>query len=212
MEYRDDGGTAGVALLHELEKDVGLLRLDVQVAQLVDDQQRICGQFVDELARGAVRQGGVHLVEQVLRLDEQPPVAILEGLEQDPRGEAGLAHPGPADEHDVLGLGDELQFGEGADLALVDRGLLFVGKGLQAPGLRQAGRADPIGQGRLLAVVPLGPEQPGEEFLVGGLGLGRFRQFLVQDVGYPAEVQVLEQLLDIILHRVSPRIRRHRLR
>jgi transposase len=57
----------------------------------------------------------------------------------------------------VLGLGEEIQLAERADLARVDRWLLLVGKALQGPVLRQPGLADPVGQGRFLVVMPLRP-------------------------------------------------------
>ena len=35
----DEGGAAVVALLHELEEDVGLFGLEIEISHLVDDQQ-----------------------------------------------------------------------------------------------------------------------------------------------------------------------------
>ena len=91
-------------------------------------------------------------------------------------------------------------------------GCCLKGKLSRRPGLGEVGLADPVGQGRLLAVVPLGAQQPGQELLVGGLCLGRLGQFLVQVSAIQPQVQVREQLLEIILHGDPPRIRWHRLR
>ena len=96
-----------------------------------------------------------------------PAVAVLQRLEQEPGSESGLADAGGADEDDVLGLGDEVELGEGADLLLGDAGLLLEREGLEGPLLGQSGALDAPRERLLLAVVPLRPEQPSEEFLVG---------------------------------------------
>jgi hypothetical protein len=111
-----------VALLHELEEDVGLLGTTVHVPELVNAKDVEAGEAIDELSRGAIGEGGVHLVEEVLGPDEEATVAVLEGLEEDSRGEARFPDAGLADEDDVFGLADEVELGESADLpAVVDR-------------------------------------------------------------------------------------------
>ncbi len=82
-------------------------------------------------------------------------VAVLQRLEQQAGGESGLADAGRADEDDVLGLGDEVELGEGADLPLGDAGLALEGEGLERPLLGQAGVLDAPGERALLAVLPL---------------------------------------------------------
>lgn len=67
---RDDGGSAPAALFHQLEEDVGLLRLEVQVAHFIDDQDVDASEPVDELSARAVRERGVHLVEEILGTDK----------------------------------------------------------------------------------------------------------------------------------------------
>jgi hypothetical protein len=57
-------------------------------------------------------------------------VAVLHGLEHQGAHESGFAHAGLADEHDVLGLGDEAKLGEGSDLTFFDAGLDLEGEGL----------------------------------------------------------------------------------
>ena len=66
-----------VALLHELEEDVRLLRAAVEVAEFVDVEDVKPRESVDELARGAIGEGGVHLVEEILGTDELAAVAVL---------------------------------------------------------------------------------------------------------------------------------------
>ena len=54
----DDCGALGrVAVLHELEEDVGLLGVEVEVAQLVDEQDFVSAEPVQELT-GTPPSGG----------------------------------------------------------------------------------------------------------------------------------------------------------
>ena len=71
-------------------------------------------------------------------------MAILKGLEKNRRGQAGLADSGGADEDDVLGLGDEFEFGEAANLSLVYAFLLFERKRLERPLLWEPGVFDAL--------------------------------------------------------------------
>ena len=109
-----------VALFHELEEDVGLLGLDVQIPQLIDGKDVHIGERAQELARGAIGEGSVHIIEQILRFDKERPVAVLHRLEHQGAHQSGFTDTGLADEHDVLGLGDEAELSEDADLALFD--------------------------------------------------------------------------------------------
>ncbi len=54
---------------------------------------------------------------------------VLQGFQQQPRSYC-LSHAGLTDEHDVLGTGDELQFGEFLDLASRNARLLLEGERL----------------------------------------------------------------------------------
>jgi len=81
-------------------------------------------------------------------------MAVLQRLEQQPRGEAGLADAGRADEHDVLGLGDELELGERPDLTLVDAGLALERERLEGPLLGDPGALDAPGERGLLVGLP----------------------------------------------------------
>ena len=143
---------------------------------------------------------GVHLVEEVLGADEDAAIAVLQRLEQQPAGEARLADAGRADEDDVLGLGDEVELGEGADLPLVDAGLALEGEGLERPLLGHGGVLDAPGERALLAALPLGAQQPGQSVSNGSPSFSallaprrRFRHLL--------QVQAPQQLLEVIIHR-----------
>src|SRR5690606_3032587 len=94
----NDRGLAPVPLSHQVEEDVGLLGAQVEVAHLVDDQDTDAAQPVKELSRRAVGERGVHLVEERLSGQEDAAVAVLQRLEQDPRGQPRLADAGATDE------------------------------------------------------------------------------------------------------------------
>jgi hypothetical protein len=55
----------------------------VEVSHLVDQQHVGRHEAVEERARGAVGEAGVHLVEEILCSDEEAAVAVLEGFEQE---------------------------------------------------------------------------------------------------------------------------------
>ncbi len=142
----DDGGLPAVAFFHQLEEDVGLLRLQVQVPHLVNDQQVDAGEAVQQLSGRPVREACVHLVEQVLRLDEQAAVPSLERLEQDPDAQAGLPDASVANQDEVAGPVHEVQPGELLDDLALDARLAVPGEGLQRPGLWKLGPTDAMGQ------------------------------------------------------------------
>jgi hypothetical protein len=67
-------------------------------------------------------------------------------------------------------LGDEVEFGEGADLLAIDAGLARVGKRFQRPAFRQIRPADAPLPRAFLPVMPLRAQQSGDELRVGGIG------------------------------------------
>jgi hypothetical protein len=71
---------APMPFLQQLEEDVRLLLFDVGISELIDRKDIHVGQRAQESAGGAIGQGGVHLIEQILSLDEQRTVAILDGF------------------------------------------------------------------------------------------------------------------------------------
>jgi len=107
----DDGWVPLIAFLKELEEDVALLRTQIQISELVDDDEVEPRQIPNELSSRAISQGRIHFVEQVLGLDEESAVAVLQGFEQQAGGDSGLAYAGLADEDDILGLGNEAELG-----------------------------------------------------------------------------------------------------
>jgi hypothetical protein len=98
-----------------------------------------------------------------LRPDELTAVAVLQGFQQQARGQSGFPDAGFPDQYDVFCFGDEVQFGEGLDLFAIDSGLASEGEAGQRPLLGQLRLLNAPRQRCLLAVVPLGPQQAGEE-------------------------------------------------
>jgi len=98
-----------------------------------------------------------------LRADELAAVAVFQSLQHQARSQPGFAHRGWANENDIFCFGEEVQFGEGADLFAADSGLAVEGKGFQRPAFGQVGAPDAVLQGLLLSVVPLRTQQAGEE-------------------------------------------------
>ena len=109
-------GSSAVAFLHQLEEDVGLFGFEIEVPEFVDVQDVDPDERVEQTARGSIRERGVHLIEEILRPNEAPAIAVLNRLEQEPGRESGLPHAGGPNEDEVLGLGDKFEVGEGADL------------------------------------------------------------------------------------------------
>ena len=56
-----------------------VLGAEVEIAELVDLENVEADEPVEQLAAAVVRQRRVHLVEELLRLDEQAPVASVQG-------------------------------------------------------------------------------------------------------------------------------------
>jgi hypothetical protein len=92
--------------------------MQVEIPHLVHDEHVEASQRIEQLARGPLGERCVHLVKEVLGAQKQAAIAVLQRLEQQARGKAGLADAGGPDENDVLGLGDEVELGKAANLSL----------------------------------------------------------------------------------------------
>jgi hypothetical protein len=86
----DDGGMLAVALFHQLEKDGRLLRVQVDLPWLVNQQQIQTGHAVEQSARRAIGERGIRFVEEILRADDLAPITIFgSGRETDGGGILG---------------------------------------------------------------------------------------------------------------------------
>src|SRR5690606_13940702 len=165
----DDCSLSAVAFLHQAEEDVGLLWAEIQVSHLIDEKEVYPSKPVEQLARRAVGERGVHLIEKVLCLEEQTAVAILESLEQQARGESRFSDGGGADKDDVLRASHEVETGEAADLSAGDARLALEREGLEGPLLGERSTLDAPVEGGLLLAVPLGAQQAEQELGIGEL-------------------------------------------
>ena len=102
-----------LSLLHHLEEDIRLLRTQVQISHLVYHQQVDAREPVRQLATGAVRERGIHLVKQVLSAKKEPPVAVLQRLEWKRQLLSGPKSPG------CRGPGPVLIISGGPDLGVL---------------------------------------------------------------------------------------------
>ena len=93
----DEGGGALVAFIEQREQGVALFRLETEVSQLVDQQDRIPGQAPDQPARRLIGQGCVESVDQILGLVETAAVVMQQDRSAVPGFDAPLppypAHP-----------------------------------------------------------------------------------------------------------------------
>jgi hypothetical protein len=122
----------------------------------------LSSQAIDQPARGAIGEAGVHLVEEILGFDEEAPVAVLQRFDEHGGGQTGLAHGRLANENDIGCPRHEVELGELADLGTVDAGLLLERKRLQGPAFRQVRPVDAVLHGLLAPVEVLLAQEPGE--------------------------------------------------
>jgi site-specific DNA recombinase len=91
-----------VARGHQLEEQVGSLGLERDVADLVDDEQRVAAQPDEFLLEPAAVVGFGQSGRPFGGGGEQHPVAGLAGADRDTDGQVGFTSAGRAEEHDVV--------------------------------------------------------------------------------------------------------------
>lgn len=96
-------------MFHQLEKGIGLLGPQVEIAHFVNEQYVEACQLVEELSGGAVGEGGIHVVEEILGSDEASAIAVLQGFEQKADGEPRFADTGRPDEDEVFCPRNEIE-------------------------------------------------------------------------------------------------------
>jgi hypothetical protein len=148
----DEGGLATIAIVHEFEKGIDLFGLQGQISQFVNDQDVIATETPKELGGGAVGQGGIEGVEEVLGMVETASVAVEQGLAQQANGQSRLAGAGRADEDDILCALHEVEAGQAEDVGLAEFRTSLKGKGLKSLVPREFGLSQAVGQAALLAV------------------------------------------------------------
>ena len=97
---------------------------------------------------------------------------------------------------------------EGADLAFLDALLQLEREGLEGPVFREVGAGDARLESLFLAGVPLGAQQLGEQRRDRGAVLFGGGEHLIEARGDGLELEVLQQLLEILIHRLGFQIER----
>lgn len=157
---RNDARPPSVAHGDELEQGVDLFGFQRQVSQLIDQQGVIAAETVEQPRGGAIGQGGVELIEQILCLVEASAITVEKELAQQADGETRLAGARGPDEHQVLRPLQEAESGEAFDLGGIDAGLVIEGEGLQRPLPGELRLGEPVGEAALLALAPFLEQQP----------------------------------------------------
>ena len=73
-------------------------------------------------------------------------MAVLQSLQQEPAGESSFADTSWAHEHQILVLGNKVEFGESADLLAVDAGLRSMHITLRDGGVTWRGTFYPLAE------------------------------------------------------------------
>src|SRR2546426_4824653 len=97
-----DHGAALVAAADELKEQVGAVAVDGQVADLVHDERAGHGVDLELVVQTALAEGAGQGGNEDGGRGEEHAVATLDGLEAEPDGEMGLAHPGRPEDYHVL--------------------------------------------------------------------------------------------------------------
>src|SRR5262249_44923795 len=160
---RDDRRHTVVALVDEAEEGIGLLRLHVEIVDLVDDKRLQAAQTLEQPRGRAVRKGGIKLIEEILSIIEAAAVAVETGLAQNADGNSGLARAGLPREHDVISAVWEVEPGQRLDLPLVEARLLIEGKGCKRPIPGQPRLFEPVGKAALALRARLCTQQTMDE-------------------------------------------------
>ena len=171
----DDDAGAFVAGGDELEEQVGGFGFEGDVADFVDDEQRVAAEAAELVVESA---GGVGVGEAVDPFGgggEGDAVAGVAGADAEADGEVGLAGAGRAEEHDVVAGGDEVEGAEVGDDVAFEGALVVEVELVEGLAGREAGGADAELAAVGLAGGDLAFEAGGEELLVGpAVGAGPF--------------------------------------
>jgi hypothetical protein len=190
----DDDRAAFVAAGDQGEEQVGGLAFERQVADLVDDDQRVA---LDPLEFVVQRVAVLRLLETVDRLlggRERDAVPGLAGLDRQGDREVCLAGARRAEEADVAVLVDPGELREVQDQRLLGAGLGGEVEVLQRLVGGERGVADALAGPGGIAGEDLGPQQGLEELLVGPLlGAGPLGG-LLEALQHPRRLQLREQV------------------
>jgi hypothetical protein len=138
----DDQRGALIAGRDQREEQRGRLWGEGDVADLVADQQRDAAQPLQFAIKPSGPLGGVQPLDPLVGSGERDPVAAAGRLDGQRDRQVGLAGAWWAEEHDVVGLQQEVELGEVGDELLADRPLEGEVEVVQGLDGRQPGRLD----------------------------------------------------------------------
>ena len=198
-----------VAVVDDVEEDVGGIGAVGEVADLVDDEHVRVDILAEGLAQAAEATGGGEIVDEVGGGGEERGGAVLDGAVGDGDRQVRFPSTGLAHQDEIAPLGDELGAEIGAEEVQAQRGLegeVEVVDGLQE-GKRRVG--DGAAQAGLLAVGDLLGDEHGEEVATRPLfGLGPLAE-LAPDAPGVGQVQALEQRVEVDGVRIEGEIGGH---
>ena len=116
----DDGCGALIAAVEDLVEEVGAASVEVQVAQLVDQQEGGSGPGGETTVEGVASGAGDEVVDEICGGGESDTVAAEAGELADGVGEVGLADAGGPDEDAVGLVAEEVERGGAQDQLAVD--------------------------------------------------------------------------------------------
>ena len=138
----DDDGGAFVAGGDELEEQVGGFGFEGDVADFVDDDERVAAEAAELVVESAGAVGDGEAVDPFGGGGEHDAVAGVAGADRQADGEVGLAGAGRAEEHDVVAGGDEVEGAEVGDDVTLEGALVVAVELVEALAGREAGGAD----------------------------------------------------------------------
>ena len=186
-----------VAAADEHEHQVRGLRIERDVADLVDDQQRDALQPGELVVEAALALGVGEQRDPFGGGAERDAVAGEAGADPERDREVRLAGAGRAEQDDVLAAGEEVELAEVQDAVAADRGLEGEVELLERLARREAGGLDAALAAVAVAAVDLGLEQRGGELLIAPLlGAGALGE-LGQRPGGRGRLQRAEQVREL---------------
>ena len=173
----DDDRGAFVAGGDELEEQVGGFGFEGDVADFVDDDERVAAEAAELVMEPAVAVGGGEAVDPFGGGGEDDAVAGLAGADGQADGEVGLAGAGRAEEDDVVAAATKSRVPRWAMTSRLQGALVVEVELVEALAGREAGGAD----AELAAVGCAGGdfafEAGGEELFMGpAVGCGPVRR------------------------------------
>ena len=97
-----DAGPTLVPAGDALEEQVGPMPVNRDISHLIDDEELGHGLECQALLEAVFGRGLRHRSDEGQRRGEERPMALLDGLQAQPKRQMGLPSPGRSQQHDVL--------------------------------------------------------------------------------------------------------------